>query len=156
MVLRRIFRLPAAIASGLSWSKALEATSAGDHQKSFDFLLKVRRTQSNFIEYDLLKSYLYGELGHYDDCVLLCQQLIGDIDRSSILSEVERLYCKAYASWLFRCAEEKATDGLVQSGRFSVPSELSNIDLSLVPSHWKLNFPLRIHPDWDQDELTPA
>lgn len=144
-----------AVWNGVSWFLALGDFQHGKYPQALMRLKKMKRGGkyyiATYVQMDLMTALVYHNMRHYKEAINLVESIRNDITSSNRLPFQERQYLMAYAIWLGNLSRQGLEGKASPLSPELQPDKLSKIDLSNIRKHWKLSFPLVIHPAWNVD-----
>ncbi len=146
-----ISRAISAATNGFNWFYALSNFEKGKFGSALIMLDNMRGNNLIMIQVELMKALVHHNLGNFEIAKYLTNGVRSRLCESQKLRAVERDYLGVYCVWLQYLGESSlypSPGGIPAELR---PEELEKITLSKVRRHWKVSFPLRVHPKWNHD-----
>ena len=132
------------------WTKAVSSAASGDAELALATLAKLDYSYLGVLsdQVSLLKSNLFFQLNLPDEAMSAANTAMIEINKSTKISYANKQYKLAYAMW----KHTKACELKNIQPQFDI-SEVISVPLSGVSKSVKQDFPLRIHPQWDEEGL---
>ncbi len=130
------------------WVDALDASSHEDYQRALTHLDYVDKSfNRKRIRYHLLRGFVCFALKNNAAAVENFEIAIKLLRVIDGFNEDEKNYILGYATIFGNKALEAGN--LTKDSKLFPQIDVASIDLSKVRQYFKLNFPLREHPNWD-------
>lgn len=127
------------------WVRALKYASSEEYVNALELIEKIEKEFPVKGEIKLFKGYLYYALSDYEPAINYLTLSCNEIEESENYSADEKEYLKCYASVFgLKCIEKL---GREIPCCFQV--DYDSISLNKISKELKNNFPLRLHPEWE-------
>lgn len=147
---KKLIALPLAIREGFRWQKALSLVAKGENSRALFLLEKMVRNGRLYFEVDLLKAQILNEQKRHHECVLLCRSLISKTSDFNKYDTETRRYISAYLKWLDFANSNAVGGNSIVTDKEELTVVVNAVQLKNIADHWKINYPLRIHPNWKE------
>ncbi|TQV75661.1 tetratricopeptide repeat protein [Denitrobaculum tricleocarpae] len=143
-------RLVFAIQHGYRWYKVDISCQERKFEKALAILQKMTRRHPARVKLSLKKAQVLYALSRYQASLTELDAIVPVLETGGKLSDAEKQYCFAYLYWLALCIKVKT--GADQKRMLAQLRDVNirAIDLAKVPRVWRSNFPLRLHPNWEE------
>ncbi|MFP3944975.1 MAG: hypothetical protein ACLFWF_13845 [Alphaproteobacteria bacterium] len=137
--------------AALQWARAVRLSSREKFERTLRIARGIEEAERKRSHWRLFEMHQYGLLKDHANTLSIAETLIGHWNAKESLTETEK-YCLAFAQWY----------GLVAFGRL-YPSrpfpeclkfDLESFRLADVRPYWKKTFPMPIHPEWDDSDVS--
>lgn len=143
-------RVILAIRHGYRWYKVDISCQERKFEKALKILEKMTPNKRARVKLDLKQAQVLYGLSRYQESLTILNSVVPVLEADRKLTAAEKQYCTAYIYWLTLCIKVKTgadqQDTLAQIRDVNVRA----IELSQIPRIWRSNFPLRIHPNWQE------
>lgn len=134
------------------WNQALDASAEGRSEDALRCLDAMPILGGLKTEVDMLRAYLLRDTGKLQISYDLCEQLVRKLSHDQALDDNVRKYATSYVRWLAQLNYDELFPKKENLRPDWLRMELDGLDMTKVPTHWQLNFPLRIHPDFKEQK----